>query len=158
MTMAERRTQKGFTLIEILVVVAIMGLVMAAVPPLLSRLHGKMELRASVRGVTALLREARNRAIASNGTAVFYADLRTRNCGVAGGGPSRDLPEGIALRLTTTEEDRVDDQLGGIRFFPDGSSSGGGMRLAGNGVSYEIKVDWLSGRVSVAEAEADRLR
>lgn len=151
-----RRKQEGFTLIEILVVVTIMGLVMAAFPPLFSRMHGRMELRAAVHNVTALLREARNRAIASNQTAIFYADLKTRNCGIAGGGPSRSLPEDIALRLTTTEEDRVDDQLGGIRFFPDGSSSGGGMRLAGDGVGYEIQVDWLSGRVSVAEAGRSR--
>jgi general secretion pathway protein H len=38
-----------------------------------------------------------------------------------------------------------------IRFFPDGSSSGGTISLSGANRDYFIGVDWLTGRVELLE-------
>jgi len=39
--------------------------------------------------------------------------------------------------------------MAAIRFYPDGSSTGGSIDLSVNGEGYRIKVDWLTGGVSL---------
>ena len=38
-----------------------------------------------------------------------------------------------------------------IRFFPDGSATGGRVRLARDNRQYVVVVDWLTGSVSLEE-------
>jgi hypothetical protein len=52
----------------------------------------------------------------------------------------------------TTIEDSIDDSVGLIRFFADGSSSGGAVILTRDGARMDVRVDWLSGRTVVSEA------
>jgi general secretion pathway protein H len=54
--------------------------------------------------------------------------------------------------LTITGEQR-DVTQGDIRFNPDGSSTGGRISVADGARSIAVGVDWLSGRVSVAEGQ-----
>jgi general secretion pathway protein H len=44
--------------------------------------------------------------------------------------------------------------VGEIRFFPDGSSTGGEITLAGGNAHRYVQVDWLTGRVAVYEDTA----
>ena len=44
------------------------------------------------------------------------------------------------------------DSIGRIRFYPDGTSTGGRVTLTGSGAKYDILVDWLSGRVKIVES------
>ena len=43
-----------------------------------------------------------------------------------------------------------DDKVGAIRFYPDGSSTGGRITVASGERKYLVDVDWLTGRVSIA--------
>ena len=43
------------------------------------------------------------------------------------------------------------DGQGRIQFFADGSSTGGGVLLATGKSCGQVLVDWLTGRVSIAE-------
>ncbi len=54
--------------------------------------------------------------------------------------------------LRTVRGDVVDAGVGGISFFPDGGSTGGGIAISQNGQGYRIKVSWLTGRVEVDDA------
>jgi general secretion pathway protein H len=39
--------------------------------------------------------------------------------------------------------------VGGIRFYPDGGSTGGNVRLEANGRIYQVNVAWLTGEASL---------
>ena len=76
-----------------------------------------------------------------------------------GVGASRGLPAGVAMSVVTTA-DLASTQAGaqgggggpaGIAFLPDGSSSGGRVELAAGARHMQVGVDWLTGRVSVAD-------
>jgi general secretion pathway protein H len=61
------------------------------------------------------------------------------------------MPSGIELKLFTAQRDLVSDQMGAVRFFPDGGSNGGRITLAAGERKYDVDIDWLTGRVAILE-------
>ena len=51
----------------------------------------------------------------------------------------------------TIDGERQSATLGDIRFNPDGSSTGGRIVLADGSRKIAVGVDWLTGRVTVAD-------
>ncbi len=140
----------GFTLIEVIVVLVVLGLVGGLV---LSRgpAHSvALDMRLASVSVAQALRLARTRAIASNQgvSVVFDTQAGTLQVGAA---PPRSLPPGLEMAVTATA-DQSRGPRAAIRFLPDGSSTGGRVNLAGNGRSVQVGVDWLTGRVIAADA------
>ncbi len=43
---------------------------------------------------------------------------------------------------------------GGIRFYPDGSSTGGRVTLSLEGLQMRVDVEWLTGRVRITEDDS----
>ena len=64
------------------------------------------------------------------------------------------MPPEIRLTLLTARREQIDETRGNIRFFPDGTSTGGAVRLLRDDRAYEVAVDWFDGRVSINETEA----
>jgi general secretion pathway protein H len=127
----------GFTLIEMIVVLAILGLMLGLVishGPLHSQ---RLDLDSAAQDITRSLRLARSRAIAQNRTVTWRAT--PRGYSLDGGAP-RALPADVAM--TTA---------GGIGFAADGSSSGGRITLRGGEREIAIGLDWLTGRVAVEQ-------
>lgn len=140
----------GFTLLELLLVIGIVALIYAVLP---SGFFGgsSVELRATAREVADDLRRARGQAISSNRDVTFLLDIEARRFGIAGARTASDLPEGIEAKITTAAETLTSATQGSIRFFPDGSSSGGSVTLSGDGRSYQVSVRWLTGEVRLVE-------
>lgn len=133
------RPGAGFTLLEMVVVLAILALTLSLVltrgPP---RSAG-LDVRASAALVAQTLRGARAAAVAGNqATAVTLDPAGNR---VAAGGRVTRLPADVSLSASGPA----------VSFAPDGSSSGGTVGLAGAGRRFAVAVNWLTGRVSVAE-------
>jgi general secretion pathway protein H len=140
-----RSRNRGFTLLELLVVIAIMALVSVAIPIALPHLMPRQQLRVDAEMLAATLREARARAVAF-GQAQDLRYIRSER--IVNRDPdervwqaSRDV--GVALRSASTQESAD------IRFFPDGSSSGGTFELAMDARKVDIEVSPLTGRVRV---------
>ena len=152
--MTARAGQHGFTLLEILIVLVIGVLLVALVPPLLSGMSGAAELRGAARQLAAGLRNARNEAITRQQEAVLTLDLERRRFGVTGDPREIALPESVALKLYTAQSELLDSATGGIRFFPDGSSTGGAITVSGPKLAYRVNVDWLTGTVAIVEQDA----
>ena len=150
--MTARVGQHGFTLLEILIVLVIGVLLVALVPPLLSGMSGATELRGAARQLAAGLRNARNEAVARQQEAVLTLDLERRRFGVTGDPREIALPESVALKLYTAQSELLDGTIGGIRFFPDGSSTGGSITVSGPKLAYRVNVDWLTGAVAIVDA------
>jgi len=94
---------------------------------------------------------ARSEAILSNRPVAFDLDLTGHRYRVGSGTPRR-LPADLALELLTVSGEARNDNEGDIRFNPDGSSTGGRISLSDGQRRIGVGVDWLTGRVSVADA------
>ncbi len=144
-------TSKGFTLVELMVVLVILGLLMTLAPMALNRALPSLEVKASSRNLAAAMRQARSTAIRDNRETAFTLNVETKRYRLAGEEGERELPEEIELKLLTATTE-VDDQGNGrIRFFPDGTSTGGRVTLSRDDTTYYILVDWLSGRVRIVD-------
>jgi len=137
------------------VVLAIAALLFAVSPPLITAAMPGVELKASARRVAAGLRLAREEAIRSGSDIAFTLDLKERTFRVDGGYRDGKLPEGLKLKLEAAEREMLSDQVGAVRFFPDGSSTGGRIVLSREGVGYQVGVEWLTGRIRMAAWEGD---
>ncbi len=154
-TGCDGRPAAGYTLVELLVVLAILGLITAIALPMFANALPGAELKAAARNLGADMRLARSRAIAGNRDVALSVDLPERRYAVSGEGPERWLPEEITIDVLTARselegEDALRPRRARIRFFPDGSSTGGRVSLSRGGRTYHVGVDWLTGRVKVA--------
>lgn len=143
----------GFTLFEVLVVLAIIGLMTAVVAPVLFRGLAGTQARAVAYEIAAALRAARGEALAENADVAVMFDL-SRNAYAVERSPARAVREGVAIELYAADIEQVDAFTGGIRFFPDGSATGGQVTIGDGLARYHVDVDWLTGRVSIREAGA----
>lgn len=143
-----RGEQRGFTLVEVLVVMIIIALVLGLVATSLSRSISGAEARQSARNMVAALRYTRTQAILQKAEQVFTVDLEEKAYQAPGREPVM-LPEGVELQLTTAASEVIDEDVGRIRFFPDGGSTGGRVDLNVNGRDYVVHIAWLTGEASL---------
>ena len=144
---ARRRRAAGFTLVELLVVFALLALIVGLVPIAFNRLNESAQYRDTVRAVLTDLRAARQSAQSQGVETRFDVDLKARTFGVEGGA-RHQVPEPLTFgAVMAADEAGADGQLA-IRFLPRGGASGGSVDLirpSGSGV--RLRVDWFSGRV-----------
>ena len=140
----------GFTLIELLVSLAVLGLALSLIVGYKPPWSRGLGLRATAAELAAGLRLARSEAILSNRPVVLDLDLAGHRYRVGTGTP-RDLPADLSLELLTISGEALNGREGTIRFNPDGSSTGGRISLADGRRRIGVGVDWLTGRVSVAD-------
>ncbi len=146
-----RPLTSGFTLIELLAVLFILSLVVAFVVPSLG--GGRViELKSAARSLAAGLRHTRNRALNDNRSATLGLDVLKREFQLPGEQRVHKLPQRIEIELFTARSEQQSEQRGAIRFFPDGSSTGGRITLSADGARYLVNVDWLTGKVKVIES------
>ncbi len=147
---AMRPHQHGFTLIEMLVVLAILGAVIGVVVA-----HGPvhsagLEARAAAGALAQTFRAARATAMAKSTTVTVAIDPANREFS-ADNGPVSRFARGVAVEvLPPAIKGPGDVRL--IKFSPDGSATGGGVSLGVGHRHIQILIDWLSGQVKVSNA------
>jgi general secretion pathway protein H len=146
--MVVRRHSAGFTLLEMLAVMVLMGVAAAAIAVSVSHGLAAARVHAASRDVAAALRYTRLQAIVHAQSEVFELDA-TRRSYHAPGRPAHSLPPGMRVAMTSAAEDRTNNHTGRIRFFPDGSSTGGRVTLRRGAREWHVNVAWLTGAVSV---------
>lgn len=141
----------GFTLLEILVAMVIAGLLMAVVTPNFAPLLARAQLYSAARDVASALRHARGQALIRGREAEFELDVERHHYRVTGRAKTYALPNQIQLSLYTAETETLDEGTGRIRFFPDGSATGGRIILAAGEQKRMVDVSWLTGEVRIRE-------
>ena len=139
---------QGFTLVELLVVLVIAALVLALVGTSISRSVSGAEMRNAARKVAANLRYTRTQAILQKTEQVFIVDSEAKTFQA----PDRELvelPEEMNVALTTARSELTGENAGGIRFYPDGGSTGGFVELESDNRIYKVSVAWLTGETIV---------
>lgn len=144
---------RGFTLLELLVVLAVMALLTAISIPMFSSGASHQEIRIAAREIATGLRLARSLAVTANDEATFSLDVDQRIYSVDGRSTSR-LTGALELTFYTPRPELLDGAVGTVRFFPDGSSTGGRVSIKRAGTAspvYEVRIEWLTGHVTIGE-------
>ncbi len=144
-----RRSAAGFSLLEILVVLTLMGLMLGLVGASLMRSGASAEIRAQSREIAAGLRYARTRAMVQKQPQTFEVNANERFWRAADR-PARALPEEMDITLLTARSEITGENAGQIRFFPDGSSTGGRVTVSAGDLHRYIGVAWLTGKITLA--------
>jgi len=139
----------GFTLLELIVTLAILAVVVALVTPSIGRGTEAVRMRAEVAGFSALLRHARERAIVSQKPQAVVIDLDAQRVSIRAGGPDGEVRETRALSDRLIVQATPPPALT-VRFDPQGGSTGGDFRLSSGAITYRVTVDALTGRVKAA--------
>ena len=145
---------RGFTLLEILLALVIAGVLLAVAVPNFGPAVARAQLYSATRDVASALRHARGQAVIRGRDAEFELDLDRHRYRVTGRNRPFDLPGPVRLGLYTAQSETVAEGIGRIRFFPDGSATGGRVTLEGGGRKQSVDVSWLTGEVTIRE-EAD---
>lgn len=143
---------RGFTLVETLVVMVIAALVLALVGTSISRSVSGAEMRTAARKMAANLRYTRTQAILKKEEKVFMVDTEAKTYQA----PDRELvqlPEEMNVALTTARTELTGENMGGIRFYPDGGSTGGYVELETDNRIYKVSVAWLTGETVVEKLD-----
>jgi general secretion pathway protein H len=143
--------RSGFTLIELLVVLAISSLALVLIIGYRPPWSRGLGLQATAAELAAGLRLARSEAIFSNRQVLFDLDTVSHRYRV-GSAAVKQLPADLSIELLTISGEARKPGEGDIRFNPDGSSTGGRISLVDGRRKVAVGVEWLTGRVSVADA------
>jgi len=136
----------GFTLIEALVVIAVLSLIAALATPLLNRPPSQVQLKADATRMAAALRVTRAAAMAQNREMLFLIDAARRTYASPVISASRIDPR-TSIDMALSESERQSAIVGGIRFLPSGGSTGGDIRLRLSRAEAHVRVIWATGHV-----------
>ena len=143
------RGEAGFALIEILCVLAIIGLLAAIILPAIPRATTRAKLESYAVQTAALLKADRSAALRRHIQVTTLVDAEARSIRSGVTGRILRLPTDVTLDAVLAA--RCADQLAGhsIDFFPSGMSCGGTIALARPGMGYQVRVNWLTGGVEI---------
>jgi len=152
-TERNRPYEAGFSLLELMVAFAVAALLVGVATPVAIRLYESMQYRSAVGELNAAFATARYKAITSGKPVDVSLQPDSRSFAVDGKA-YKSLSSQVTLTIVSAAELSPDQDTAVIRFYPDGSSSGGNVgieRVRGGGISLDI--DWLMGRVVQRQLE-----
>jgi general secretion pathway protein H len=140
----------GFSLVELLCVVAIIAILATIALPVWPRGTSNVSLEAYATAAAALLKADRNAA--RHRQVEVATEINTSSRLIRSGANGREIrmPQDVSFDALLTN--RCGPHLTGstIRFFPSGMSCGGVIALSRSGKGFEVRVNWLTGGVEIA--------
>jgi general secretion pathway protein H len=139
----------GFTLLELVCVIAIVAILAAIVVPALPRGTSRARLESFAIETAAMLKADRNTAIRNRAQVVTEVDALQRTVRSGASGRVIRVPDDVVFDAVLAA--RCNQRAAGatIQFFASGMSCGGAIALTRLGVGYEVRVNWLTGGVEV---------
>ena len=142
-------SESGLTLLEVLASLFIISLSFVIIAPNFKSSQQNISFERKAKKVTHALSNLRNHAIRKNEETVFFIDIEKRHYWSNLRENKFELNPDISIQIIAADTEYLDDRIGGIRFFPDGSSTAGTISIGDGNTEYKIVVDWLSGHTKI---------
>jgi general secretion pathway protein H len=148
---------EGFTLLEVVCVLALVAILAAIVVPALPRGTSRARLESFAVEAAAMLKADRDAAIRNRVQVATEIDAPLRV--VRSGATGRVIRLPADVRFEAILAARCNNRPAGptIRFFASGMSCGGTIALTRLGVGYQVRVNWLTGGVEVVPFQQQEL-
>jgi general secretion pathway protein H len=140
----------GFTLLETLIVLAIAGLILTIIPPMLPNVLDNTYAKSAARELAANLKHVRSSAITAQKETTLMLNVEEKHFQIKNRTKKLTLSDETTVALITAKSEQLSEHEGLIRFFPDGSSTGGQIKLSHVTNEFLIDVNWLTGKVSIS--------
>ncbi len=145
--------QNGFTLIEVIVVMVMIAVLAGMVASGMTDSLRKSKIRAVSKNLVSAMRYTRGQAVVKHEqkTISFNVEDKTYQA------PRKKvvhIPDEIDINVYTADSEVADETRGSIRFFSDGSSTGGWVKLTHKNKIWKINVNWLTGEISMIEGSS----
>ncbi len=149
LTTCSLHLNKGFTLLELIVVLFIVVLGISVVGINLSSGDNSTEIKAAARDIVSALRYARGQALMSHQETRVALDLAENTYTVSGRDKVYNIPGTIDMTVVTAQSETTGESKGNILFFADGSSTGGRITLERGNTAWQIDINWLTGQIEL---------
>jgi general secretion pathway protein H len=145
-----RYIKKGFSLIEILVVMVFIAVIAGFVSSSMTKSLKKTKLRAVSKNLVSAIRYTRGQAVVKHEQKTISFNVKDKTY-KAPRKKTVHIPDEIDINVFTADSEVADETTGAIRFFSDGSSTGGWVKLTYGNKIWKINVNWLTGEISMVE-------
>lgn len=143
-------TAQGFTLLELIIVLLISVLGFAVVGSNISSGNQSTRLQAAARDIASALRYAHGQALMTRQPVSVAVNLGDNSYRISNRDKIFHLNSEIDISLVVAEEEFAEGEEGSIRFFGDGSSTGGRITLEWGAQLRRIDVNWITGEVAIS--------
>ncbi len=146
--------ERGFTLLEMVCVLAVIAMLAAVLLPLIPRQTSRSRLEAYAVQTATLLKADRSAAIRRRSDVATLVDATTRSIHSGATAAMISIPEDVHFDALLPHTCRQRAALSTISFFADGMSCGGTIALSRLDTGYEVRVNWLTGRIEIVSRNA----
>jgi general secretion pathway protein H len=141
--------EDGFTLLEVVCVIAIIAIFAAIVAPALPVATSRARLQSYAVATAALLKADRNAAFRRNASIATEVNAASRFVRSGATGRVVRIPDDVAVDSLLVARCNHDPAGSTIRFFASGMSCGGVIKLSRAGYGYEVRVNWFTGGIEI---------
>ena len=144
---------RGFSLLELLLVLILLGLSSLVVLPTIDRGLRERQVRRSALALAAVARELRNRALYEGIPQRLVLNV-SDNSYLAGRDHEIQLPADVKFSHIAGGE-TLENSVRQFIFFPNGSSVAGEIIVSGgqNATSYSVRLQPLTGRIDIVRGD-----
>jgi prepilin-type N-terminal cleavage/methylation domain-containing protein len=150
---------RGFSLLELIIVLLIISLLSLLVTPRLAKTISHMEVKSAAKKISAILRYCRSDAINKNRIVQVSFDTNSNLITVLSADEGEEspstrnsylLPSGIRMEKIEAGKTFFESTLPSFEFYPNGGSNGGDVLLdSQDQKGFKIKVHFLTGSVVI---------
>jgi general secretion pathway protein H len=144
-----RASERGFTLLEMVCVLALIAMMAAVLLPFIPRQTSRSRLQAYALQAAGMLKEDRNAAIRRGIGVATLVDTGSRLIRSGATADMIRIPDDVRFEALLPRTCNRRESLSTISFFASGMSCGGAIALTRLDVGYEVRVNWLTGRVEI---------
>jgi general secretion pathway protein H len=144
-----RASQRGFTLLEMVCVLALIAMMAAVLLPFIPHQTSRSRLQAYALQAAALLKADRNAAIRRGVDVATLVDARGRSIRSGASADMIIIPDDVRFEALLPQTCNRRQALSTISFFASGMSCGGTIALTRLDAGYEVRVNWLTGRIEI---------
>jgi general secretion pathway protein H len=148
--------ERGFTLLEMVCVLAIIALLAAVLLPLVPHQTSRSRLQAYALQAAALLKADRNAAIRRQVSVTTVVDAEARAIRSGSSQAVIRVQQDVHFDALLPQTCRERPALSTISFFANGTSCGGAIALTRPDAGYEVRVNWLTGRIEIVSRASSK--